>query len=553
MKKVIKKELDNLFSKWLKENNFGALPNYTLYEPPKNISCDLASNIAIVIAKQSGKNPKEIAEIFASLISSSLKKYIDALTIAGPGFLNITLSENILFETLKKLIKEKDKFGRKEYIDDKKILIEFVSANPTGPLHIGHGRGAAIGDSLARIFSFFGYDVEKEYYLNDVGNQIEMLGKSLEIRYRQLKGEPLDFPEDGYKGDYIVNIAKKLISSDSKEINFKKIALKEMVSTIKNDLSDFDVTFDSWFSESSIAPDGSGKKSKVEELCVWLKKNNYAYEKDGALWFASSKYGDDKDRVLKRSDERFTYLASDIAYHKNKIERGYDKLINLWGADHHGYVNRMKAAIQALGGNESKLSIILYQLVSLVRNGVPVAMSTRAGEFVTLEEVIKEVGKDACKFFFMMRAPNSQLEFDLELAKKKTSENPVFYVQYVHARCNSIFLEANKIKGFELASDSDFLKADFSLLRSKEEKDLIKKLIFFPDVIEACIENLTPHLITTYLMETSDIFHRFYENCRVLNIDDKELSLARLSLVKAVSEIIKNGLALLGVSAPEKM
>ncbi len=379
---------------------------------------------------------------------------------------------------------------------------------------------------------------------------MEMLGRSLESRFRELSGEEVEFPTDGYKGEYIKDIAVKLIERKlpAEFINFKKEALDSMMATIDSDLKGFSVAFDNWFSESVIAldKDASGK-TKVNLACEYLVQQGLAGEKDGALWFFSTKFGDDKDRVLRRSDGRYTYLASDIAYHKNKLERGFTKLVNLWGADHHGYVARMKAAMQALGKDPESLVIILYQLVSLVRNGTPVAMSTRAGEFVTLEEVIKEVGVDACRFFFMLRSPESQLEFDLELAKKQSSENPVFYVQYVHARCCSIFKEFN-------SKNPDAVRAepDLSLLSTPEERELIKKLVMFPDTLELCAKNFTPHHLTGYLMECADLFHRFYEKCRVLS-DDKDLTNARLSLVSSVAIIIKNGLGLLGVNAPEKM
>jgi arginyl-tRNA synthetase len=321
-----------------------------------------------------------------------------------------------------------------------------------------------------------------------------------------------------------------------------------MMGTIGSDLECFGVRFDTWFSESTIAKDtNAAGKTRVDEVCAWLLERGIAYEKDDALWFATTRFGDDKDRVLRRSDGRYTYFASDIAYHKNKLERGYNKLINLWGADHHGYVARMKAAIQTLGATPETLNVILYQLVSLLRNGVPVAMSTRAGQFETLEDVVREVGKDACRFFFMLRAPDSQLEFDLELAKKQSSDNPVFYVQYVRARCCSIFKEA-ATRNYE----RDIARADLSLLVMKEEREMIKKLASFGDILELCARSQSPHHLTAYLMETADTYHRFYERCRVLG-DDRHLSLARLALVEGVAVIIKNGLNLLGVSAPDQM
>lgn len=552
LKQFIRNQIDISVTPWLKNHGIGSLPSYSLEEPPKNIDADLASNIAMLVTKQLKTNLRKTAEQLASILLKDLGKHITRIEIAGAGFLNFTISDEYLTSKLVEILEQGNDFGKNSTLSKEKVLLEFVSANPTGPLHIGHGRGAAIGDSLARIFSHIGYSVQKEYYINDVGNQIEMLGKSVEARFRELEGEKVEFPQDGYKGAYIIDIAKKMSAGKEATSNpdFKEIALREMMSTIEKDLLEFDVRFDTFFSESKIAKDKNPdkeNKTEVEVVLDFLKEKQFAYEKDDALWFASSKFGDDKDRVLKRSDGRLTYLASDIAYHKKKIERGFDKLINLWGADHHGYVVRMKAAIQAIGKNPDILTIILYQLVSLVRAGKPVTMSTRAGEFITLEEVVNEVGKDACRFFFMLRAPDSQLDFDLELAKKQSSENPVYYVQYVHARCSSIFKEY-----LTKEHSKPDKTADLRLLKTKEERELLKKLAFFPDTLELCVRNLSPHHLTTYLMELADIFHRFYEQCRVIS-DDKELTLARLSIVQATAIIIRNGLNLLGVSAPDKM
>jgi arginyl-tRNA synthetase len=550
IKEIVRKELDRVVQTWAAAHS-AAVPTYSLEEPPKGIAADFASNVAMLLAKQLKTNPRKVADEFAGLITQSLPQYITKVEIAGPGFLNLSLAEPFLQGLLAAVLKERENFCRQTVNRNEKILIEFVSANPTGPLHIGHGRGAAIGDSLARIFTYLGYNIEKEYYLNDVGNQMNMLGLSLEMRYRELKGEKIEFPQDGYKGHYIIDIAHKLIDSGqpADKIDFKKTALDEMMKTIEQDLETFDVRFDNWFSESIIAAqkDPATGKTKVEEICEWLKEKGFAFEQEGALWFQTTRFGDDKDRVLRRSDGRYTYLASDVAYHKNKLERGYNKLINLWGADHHGYVARMKAAIQTLGATPETLNVILYQLVSLLRNGVPVAMSTRAGQFETLEDVVREVGKDACRFFFMLRAPDSQLEFDLELAKKQSSDNPVFYVQYVRARCCSIFKEA-ATRNYE----RDIARADLSLLVMKEEREMIKKLASFGDILELCARSQSPHHLTAYLMETADTYHRFYERCRVLG-DDRHLSLARLALVEGVAVIIKNGLNLLGVSAPDQM
>lgn len=550
IKQTVKTRLDAALSAWADQKGISPLPQYSLEEPPKNIGGDLASNAAMLYAKLLKTNPRKVAEELVPVVSEALAGLCDKVEIAGAGFLNIRLSDKLFSEELNKILTEGPAYGK--YLDKRpeRVLFEFVSANPTGPLHIGHGRGAAIGDSLCRIYKHLGYDITREYYLNDVGNQMETLGRSLELRYRELNGEKIEFPEDGYKGDYIKDIARKLIDSKvpKENIDFKKAALDAMMATIDSDLKGFGVAFDNWFSESTIAFERGGEgKTKVDLMCEKLLKEGFAFEQDGALWFASTRYGDDKDRVLRRSDGRYTYLASDIAYHNNKLERGFTKLVNLWGADHHGYVPRMKAAIQALGKSPETLQIILYQLVSLVRNGVPVAMSTRAGEFVTLEEVIKEVGVDACRFFFMLRAPDSQLEFDLELAKKQSSENPVFYVQYVHARCCSIFKEYNsKNPGAERKTP------DFGLLTTPEERNLIKKLIFFPDAVELCAKTYAPNYLTNYLMECADLFHKFYEKCRVIT-DDKELTNSRLALVTCIASIIKNGLGLLGVSAPDRM
>ena len=519
---------------------------FTVEIPPKNINADLALNAAMIIAKKMKINPRIVAQELIDIIISQLSSVIKTAEIAGAGFINLYFTDTFLQEELERILKEKDNYAEQKNFNKEKIMVEFVSANPTGPLHIGHGRGAAIGDSLARILKHLGYNVVKEYYLNDVGNQMNILGQSTETRYKQLKGENIPFLENGYQGDYIKDIAKDLINEgkNAEEINFKEESHKRILETIKKDLNLFAVSFDSWFSESKIAEEKDvNGKTEVDKVCDYLQSKNYAYQKDDALWLSSTNYGDDKDRVLKRSDGRYTYLASDVAYHKNKYERGFTKVINLWGADHHGYVARINAAIQMLGQKKGALKVILYQLVSLVRNGEPVAMSTRSGEFIPLQEVLAEVGSDACRFFFLLRAPDSQLEFDLELAKKQSSENPVFYVQYVNARCHSIFKDYK---------ENDNISFDFNLLNSKEEKDLIKKLISFEDVLLICDKTMSPHHLTTYLTETADIYHRFYEKCRVLGNEDK-LTKARIELLKAVSIIITKGLDLLGVSSPEKM
>lgn len=549
-KKLIKAKVSETLKGFIEKSSIDNSFDFAVEQTPKNIPSDYAINAAMLLAKKLQTNPRQLAQELCPQIQEALKGIASKVEVAGAGFINVYLSDEFTHSCLKNILDEKSMFGKSSAGHNESVLIEFVSANPTGPLHIGHGRGAAIGDSLARIFSHAGYNVTKEYYINDAGNQMENLGKSVQARYFELKGEKAEFPQDGYHGQYINDIAKKLFDENAQNINFTQVAIKEIMQMIKSDLIAFDVSFDSWFSEKTLATETDAEgKTKVDNTSEYLKRKDVAYEKDGALWFASEKFGDDKDRVLKREDGRYTYIASDIAYHKNKLERGYTKLINLWGADHHGYVARLKASVEALGFNPETLTIILYQLVSLMRNGKPVVMSTRSGEFIALQEVIDEVGKDACRFFFLLRAPGSQLDFDLELAKKQSSENPVFYIQYVYARCASILAQAKKNNLPQNDWDSNI---DLSVLKNEHELALIKQLALLADVVDNCIKNLSPHFLTTYLMETADNFHRFYENCKVL-CEDEKVSKARLALVEAVMTIVKNTMWLLGVSTPDKM
>jgi arginyl-tRNA synthetase len=551
IKQKITIALDSIITEYLESKGITESVNFTIEVPPKNIDADFATNAAMLIAKKVKTNPRIAAQEIISIIFEKLPTLIEKAEIAGAGFINLHVKNNVLYTELKVILKEKNKYGSMAINNKKKILLEFVSANPTGPLHIGHGRGAAIGDSISRILKHLGYNVAKEYYLNDVGNQILVLANSVEIRYKQLKGEKIGFSADHYQGEYIVNIAKRLIAEGKsfEEIDFRREAVKDILKTIKEDLKNFAVEFDNWFSETKIATlkDKEGK-SEVDKACQYLLKKGYAYEKDNAFWLASTKFGDDKDRVLKRSDGRYTYLASDVAYHKNKFERGFQKLVNLWGADHHGYVSRIQACVQMFGFSKENLSIILYQLVSLVRDGQPVTMSTRRGEFIRLKSVVDEVGKDACRFFFLLRSPDSQLEFDLELAKKQSSENPVFYVQYVNARCNSIFRDTKNRD--DLTTDTE--KINFDLLNSKEERALIKQLAAFCDTLALSEKRMSPHHFTVYLIELADSYHKFYEKYKVLT-DDSALASARLKLIEGVMIIIQTGLGLLGISSPDKM
>lgn len=525
---------------------------------PANVPGDLASRYPLSVAKAAGKPPRQVAQEILDRIPAGGP--LAKAEIAGPGFLNFTLSTRWLADELRRIRSERSHYGRRAGIGGEKILIEFVSANPNGPLHVGHGRGAALGDSLARLFRHRGYDVVTEYYINNIGNQMENLGASVMWRMGDLDPAYLSpeeqaycrgkKPEDLYKGAYLIEVARDIQRRFPKGaqrpagvVFFRDQALELILAGIRRDLESFGVSHQNWYPESRLYEEG-----RVDAAFQTLRDRGELKEEDGALWFLSTKYGDDKDRVLKRRDERPTYFASDIAYHDEKFRRGFSRLIDIWGTDHHGYVARVKAAVQALGHDPRRLNLLLYQLVTLVRGGKPVAMSTRTGEFVTLEEVVQEVGKDASRFFFALRGPNSQLEFDLDLAKKQASDNPVFYVKYVHARCCSLFREADK-RGDSLAEGTDFPTPESV---EAAERDLLVRLASFPDVLDQCLKDLTPHHVTDYLLKLAGGYHRFYETCRVLGSPPDQQRF-RLALVDGVRTVIKSGLALLGVDAPDEM
>jgi arginyl-tRNA synthetase len=553
IKQCILCNLNNIVKKYLQAENVTGNLNFIVRTPPKNINADFALNAAMLIARKTKKNPRTVAQELVVLIIKEIPELIEKAEISNAGFINLCVNNKVLYKELRSILEEKGQYGSLPKNNKGEILIEFVSANPTGPLHVGHGRGAAIGDSLARILKHLGYNVTKEYYLNDVGNQMFLLAKSTELRYRQLRGEKIDFPTDHYQGNYVVDIAKRLISEGGNvnQIDFKHESIKDILKTIKSDLKNFNIEFDNWVSESVIinTTDETGK-TKIDEISEYFLKNGNAYIKNNVLWLASTKFGDDKDRVLRKSDGRYTYFASDIAYHMNKFKRGFNKLINLWGADHHGYVARIKACMQMLGFEKETLHIILYQLVSLIRgnNNHSVSMSTRTGEFVTLKKVIDEVGKDVCRFFFLLRSPNSQLKFDLKLAKKQSNENPIFYIQYVNARCNSILKKSANRNDIIV----DAKNIDFNLLNTEEEKKLIKQLTAFCDTLVMSEKTMSPHHLTTYLIKLADIYHKFYEKCRVIT-NDSNLTSARLKLIEGVMIIIKNSLSLLGISTIDTM
>ena len=532
-------------------------PEKVSLEPPKEKKFgDLATNIALVTcahAKQVKQNPRQWAESLKEELLN-LCPDLEKIEVAGPGFLNFFFKTSFWHEVVKNVFKQKDDYGSSNSGQGKKVQVEYVSANPTGPLHIGHGRGAAVGDSLTRILRFTGFDVHTEYYLNDAGRQMRLLGQSVWIRYQQLCGCSVSLPEDCYKGEYIKDIAKAILASHNRKLLSlpeqdaitlcQEKAMTSILEGIKKDLENFRVEHQVWFSEKSLVEQG-----EVEKTLTYLKDKGLAYEQDGALWFKSTQFGDDKDRVLKKSDGFLTYFASDIAYHKNKFERGFDLVIDIWGADHHGYVPRMKAAVQALGKDKESLQVILVQLVNLLREGEPVAMSTRAGEFVTLAEVCEEVGVDAARFIFLTRKSDSHLDFDLEVVKKKSLDNPVYYVQYAHARICSLMQKARE-KNINIDQDLDEL---LPLLNTEEDMAILKHLDQFSDILNTCARTLSPHHLSYYLQELAGLLHRYYTVHPVLNAESHLLIQARMVLFQAVAQVLKNGLTLLGVNAPQRM
>jgi len=527
-------------------------PPLILESPKEKYHGDYATNIALVMTAREGKPPREVARIIVSQLEDE-DGVIEKVEIGGPGFINFYLKEKVWYSVLEEIGRKGEDFGKGKIGEGRRVQVEFISANPTGPLHVGHGRGAAIGDALARILEACDYRVFKEYYINDVGSQMNILGQSVFLRYLHALGKEVEFPDYCYQGDYIAEIAEKAINERGEEYlhypqeesiqSIASFGANDILRGIQGDLDQFGVHFDGWFSEKELY-----REEKVPRAIEDLKKKGLVYEKDGALWLKTSQYGDEKDRVLVKANGETTYFASDVAYHKDKLDRGFEVLINIWGADHHGYVPRMKATLMAMGKDEAVLKIVLVQLVSLMRDGKPVAMSTRAGEFTTLRNVVEEVGRDAARFFFLMRRPDSQLDFDLELAKRQSAENPVYYVQYAHARICSIFREALN-KGIVLPRFEDI---DLHLLNLPEELDLLKHLTAYPEVVEASAITLEPHRIPFYLMELSSLFHSYYNKYRVIS-SEVELTQARLLLVGAIKGIIKSALDVLGISAPEKM
>ena len=526
-------------------------PPAVLLEPPKQREFgDLSSNVAMLWAKSAKKAPRVLAEAILKNIEDP-DGILARKEIAGPGFLNFAFAPKFYFQQLRDM--DAGKHSRLDIGRGERVQVEFASVNPTGPLHVGHGRVAVIGDVLARLHEATGFDVEREYYVNDAGNQMENLGLSLYARYREAFGAQVEFPEGGYPGDYVGEIAAEVKARDgdkylradkeSAVTFFRQYGGDSLLNTIRGQLGEFGIRFDSYFSETAMR-----ERGEVAESMARLRALGLLYSQDGAQWYRSTQFGDDKDRTVIKSDGELTYFAADIAYHRNKFERKFTKLINVWGADHHGYVPRLKAAMQGLGYDARQLQVVLVQMVQLTRGGEPVRMGKRTGEFVSLEEVLDEVGRDAARFFFLMRKSDSHLDFDLELAKKQSSDNPVFYVQYAHARVASIFEQAAK-QGIALGTH-DSIQAE--RLELAEELELVRRMIQFNEVLEESVRELEPHRLVFYLLELAGEFHRYYNRHRVVS-EDRELSRARLLLLENVQKIIRRGLEILGVAAPDKM
>jgi arginyl-tRNA synthetase len=542
---------------------------------------DYASNIALMLAKPAGMAPRALAELIVGKIPAV--DVIEKIEVAGPGFINFFVASSTSHSVIRRILEQGEDFGRSELGQGSKIQVEFVSANPTGPLHVGHGRGAAFGATLANLLSFVGYEVQKEYYVNDAGRQMHILGTSVWLRYLELCGETIVFPSNGYQGDYVWDIAATLhrenadrfhrpvaqvmadvcadaptgdkekhiddlianahglLGEDEYRIVFD-LALVTLTDVIRVDLQNFGVEFDRWFSERSLSDEGL-----IEQAITRLQDNDHVYEQDGALWFRSTDFGDEKDRVVRRDNGQTTYFASDIAYHMNKFDRGFDKVINIWGADHHGYIPRVKASLSALGYMADNLEVQLVQFANLFENGVKISMSTRSGEFVTLRQLREDVGLDAARFFYVMRKAEQHMDFDLDLAREQSSDNPVYYLQYAHARICSVRRQCID-KGIDVSAGD----ANLARLDNTHEQALVKQLGQFPERVEAAASRCEPHLVVNYMRELANQFHSWY-NAHHFIVDDSELRDARLALASAIGQVLRNGLKLMGVSAPEKM
>ncbi|MDR3362423.1 MAG: arginine--tRNA ligase [Desulfovibrio sp.] len=545
--------LRTIFVAILKDSGFD-WPEKTVIEPPRDPKFgDLSINAAMLLAKTARANPRELALKFAGQLLERCPD-VEKAEVAGPGFCNVTFTNEFWRRTALAVESAGDAYGRSDIGQGRKILLEYVSANPTGPLHVGHGRGAAVGDSLARLLRKAGYGVDTEYYINDAGNQMRMLGLSVWLRVLELAGRGVSWPDDYYRGGYIVDIAQKMLDDDPTLPDCPEAegqnrcytrAVNEILSGIRADLHNFRVGHDRWFSEKTLV-----QKNAVEDAFTALTAAGHTFTEDKAFWFATEKFGDDRNRVLKKSDGSLTYFATDIAYHRDKFQRGYDRLIDVWGADHHGYIPRIRAAITAMGRPVESFDVVLIQLVNLLQNGKPVSMSTRAGTFETLAQVIQEVGVDAARFMFLSRKSDSPLDFDLELVKQRTMDNPVYYVQYAHARICAVLRRADE-SGIALAhpATEDMLAS----LDTPEDIALLRKADAFEDTVCAAARSLSPHYVSHYLMELAGLLHSYYAKHQVLLPDDMPRTVSRAVLLRAVRQILRNGLEILGVDAPDAM
>ena len=532
---------------WIIEN----LPAVELEIPKDKSHGDLATNLAMQLTREVKQAPRRIAELLIQHLDLT-DTFIESVEVAGPGFINLRLNNQWLYKVLRDIEEQGDGYGRSNHGQGKKVLLEFVSANPVGPMNVVNARAAAVGDTLANIMEAAGYDVSREYYVNDAGRQAYLFGLSLLARYKELAGLEVEFPEDGYPADYVTELAEVLRQEvpnllekpqEEQEAFCKRWGTDRMVEQQKADLAAFGVEFDLWFRERDLH-----QGQQLDEVIKFMQEAGYLYEEDGAIWFASTRFGDDKDRVMVKSDGELTYLTPDVAYHWNKYRRGFEHLIDIWGPDHHGYIARMSAAIQALGYPADSFEVIILQLVTLLRHGEKVRMSKRAGRFVSMKELLDEVGKDAARYFFLMRAPDSHLDFDMALAVEQSQENPVYYIQYAHARICSILRQAEE-NGVKLPAAA---QADLNMLETEAELDLIKKLAQLPEEIIEAAERREPHRIARYCYELASTFHSFYTHCRVLG-EEEALQDARLVLVQATKQVLQIALGILGVSAPEQM
>ena len=580
LKILLREALDTLHRDGVVPRVPGTIPVERTRDPAHG---DFATNLALALAKAAGRKPRELAEALAAALPAAPE--VARVEVAGPGFLNFFLAPAAFQAVVREVLEAGRRYGRSELGGGRRVQVEFVSANPTGPLHVGHGRGAAYGAAVADLLSAVGYEVHREYYVNDAGRQMDILATSVWLRYLELCGEEVAFPENGYQGDYVWDIAaalhrengeamrkpwdevarnlppdapagdkeahidalihraRTLLRDDQYRLVFD-VALNYILDDIREDLEQFGVIYDEWFSERALVDSGAVLKA-IERL----QKSGHTYEKDGAIWFRSSDFGDEKDRVLVRENGQTTYFASDIAYHMNKLERGFERVIDVWGADHHGYVPRVKAALEALGDDPGRLDVLLVQFAVLYRGGQKVQMSTRSGEFVTLRQLRKEVGTDAARFFYVMRRCEQHLDFDLDLARKQSNDNPVYYVQYAHARVCSVFRQLEE-KG--LAHHRDRGLAALDRLTESHETELLRELSRFPEVVESAALQHEPHQLAQYLRELATAFHTYY-NAHTFIVDDDALRDARLALIDATRQVLANGLELLGVSAPERM